>query len=171
MVTHCLIWTEPLPTPAYFNMTDLSTTVYDSPRAGGGYVIEDSAVQVGRLSDEEKARLTTTHIDLRVHNPRPDITRELFDDAKRRPPLAASQRAERLLRYLADKTGRIGECVDVGDKVPLMAWSESVTPAEVEFLLDYLEQQDLTKVQRVVSGSLTATVTIQWLRDTRAATS
>ena len=160
MVTHCLIWNEELPSPGHFNGDILVTTVYDSPRAGGGYVVEDGGIPVEGLSDEEKARLTTTLIDLRVHNPTPKITRELLDDAKRRPPLSASQRADRLLRCLVDMTHKIGGSVGIEDKIPLMAWSESTTPTEVDFLLGYLEQQGLTEVERVVNGSRMATVTI-----------
>lgn len=126
------------------------THVVFSPRAGGEYFISGTATAVLGSRDEAiKARLTTWLVEQRLLGVEcPDITDATVKDAERRQPLQISERAERLLKYLAAESQKIGKRVDynVGsfDQVCafMLAYSESVSVEEIRYLLEYLEQQD-----------------------------
>ncbi|MDD9984781.1 MAG: hypothetical protein OXQ31_00765 [Spirochaetaceae bacterium] len=112
----------------------------------------DPQLQMQRLDDAERARLTTLLVDSRNQsgNDRAEVTAELIERARRQPPLSVDERAERLLRFTEKKARRIGETVTLtvrgdGGSSPefalAMAWSESTDLSEVTFLRDYLDRQ------------------------------
>ena len=142
----CPIWEEPYSATASDRVD--GTILINSDRAGGEYVIGESAwLNLGNLEDVQKMRLTTRLVDQRLQGTvTPKVTPELIEDAKNKPPLPVHERAERLLRYLAKKSGNIGDELDIGDDSdPLcqgsMAWSESTGSEEILFLAQYLQER------------------------------
>ena len=79
----------------------------------------------------------------------PDVTGELIQRARRAQPLDVHQRAERLLKLIGKESLAIGDSVilmnenarmaDIDSRA--MAWSESTTLSEVQFLVEYLLSQ------------------------------
>lgn len=142
----CPIWGKPYDATGSDRVD--GTILINSDRAGGEYVIGESAwLNLGNLEDVQKMRLTTRLVDLILQGTvTPKVTPELIEDAKNKPPLPVHERAERLLRYLARKSGNIGDELDIGDdRDPLcqgsMAWSESTGWEEVLFLAQYLQER------------------------------
>ena len=93
-------------------------------RAGGGYIASIEAIELidspagNPHSDEAKnqlrARLTTMLVDQRRLGTRfPMVTRKLVTEAMSKSPLPIHERAERLLRYLAQRSGVIGHYLDL----------------------------------------------------------
>ena len=119
--------------------------VETSPRAGGGYVITQSAKTIIQydLNDSHKARLTTKLIDLRQHGTEwPEVTPELIEQAKSASPLPIYQRADRLLHYLASSTDLVASSINVAAYTfEAYAWSESIDWEEVEYFLNYLHDR------------------------------
>ena len=145
-MTNCPLWGNGYAAKVTDDSNTLKTTLVDSPRAGGEYVFQQAMVDLTSMTDEEKARLTTTLVDLRVHGNRPEITTQMVEGAKNRPPLRAGERADRLLRHLAQITVKLGEQVIItydDEEVwfPKMAWSESTTYEEVDYLIDNLNRE------------------------------
>lgn len=147
----CLLWGGHGPVMAN------STRCFGSDRAGGKYSITpDVANTVGALTYEQKARLTTALIDQRTQGVEcPEVTPQLVEDTKNKPPLSCNKRAERLLQYIASKTERevgmplkmaLSEPADGGNNISnltfqgALAWSESIDEAGVRDLVDYLEK-------------------------------
>ena len=142
----CPIWRDPY-SSTISDRVD-GTILINSDRTGGEYVIDAPALlNLTNLEDVQKARLTTLLVDQRLQgNVAPKVTVELIEDAKNKPPLPVHERAERLLRYFARKSGNIGNELDIGDDSdPLcqdsMAWSESTGWEEVLFLAQYLQER------------------------------
>ena len=108
----------------------------------------------------------------------PEVTSGLIEQAMNAPPTPIHERADRLLRYLSSQTSVIGRQVTIGtvsnpnDPSGLnrliesstsweaMAWSESVSPSEVQFLLEYLLDKGFIKGQSQGHGLGHFTVTI-----------
>ena len=139
--------------------------VEDSPRAGGRYTITREAkwrIQDGSLDDFQKARLTTLLIDQRQIGVRwPKVTATLIDDAKRAPTLPVFERADRLLRFIAEQVPTIGTRTQVVPDIPAAyAWSESTNWQEVEFCLDYLKEQGWIRGVSTSHGTFVGTVTV-----------
>ena len=153
-----------------------------SPRSGGKYTITQSArwmIEDRGLDDSHKARLTTMLIDQRERGDNwPEVTTALIEQAKNAIPLLVHERANRLLRYLSNLTSVVGEYVALGTPAvepdsfghrPLsegptswgaMAWSESVQPSEVQFLIDYLLGKGWIAGQKEGHGMGHFTVTV-----------
>ena len=99
------------------------------------------------LSDDAKARLTTWLVDQRSQGVDvPIITDLIIADAERRDPLPPHERAYRLLRLFVKETKAIGQAIDVKDtesaiSARVLAWSESTTIYEIDYLLDYMKQR------------------------------
>ena len=143
--TNCPLWGNGYAAKVTADSNTLKTTLVDSPRAGGEYVFPQEMDDLTSMTDEEKARLTTTLVDLRVRGNRPEITTQMVEGAKNRLPLRADERADRLLRHLAQITVKMGTRVDIttaDEEVwfPTMAWSESTTNEDVDYLIAYLIQ-------------------------------
>ena len=64
-----------------------SVIVTDSPRAGGSYQLHDEAAdELGNLTDDEKAQLTTILVRERLlGNTRPNVTAATIAQAKPKP--------------------------------------------------------------------------------------
>ena len=140
----CPIWG----TPATIIRADFGGgSIFDSVRAGGKFRIPLAAeVLISQLVPQQKARLTTMLIDLReLGDEVPVVTTMLVDDAKEERALPVHERAERLLRYCAKESDRIGEELNLqSDPISSesLAWSESTDWEEVLFLTDYLGKRD-----------------------------
>ncbi len=146
----------------------IKIVVKNSDRAGGAYEISEItseaqlsddqlsdldiqlqrlSAQICKLKDPEKARLTTMLVDQRIQGVEcPRVTINLVNEAKNKPSLPVHKRAERLLRYFANKSNRVGDDLDIGDNSdPMcqgaMAWSESTDWQEVLFLAEYLKKR------------------------------
>ena len=133
---HCPIWT----TPADLTQDGLMLLV-NSTRAGGTYkLMPDIAFALRETTHIDyfvRSRLTTMLVDL--HNrgiQTPEVNADMLEDAKRRRPLPVYERANRLLRHMADRTA-MGYIIT---RFPTssLAWSESVMEAEQQVIIDYL---------------------------------
>ena len=159
MVTHCLIWEE----YSASGQMIMERTIVNSARAGGGYSLIETDVALQDLAEDVRARLTTTLVDQRAQpDDIPEITVDLVNDAKTKRPLKTSVRAARLLRLLADRTTKVGDVIVNDDPLfaEMMAWSESTTPEEVEFLLAYLQSCGWIRCLNMVAGFAQEQVTI-----------
>ena len=156
----CLIWPECSATVRDWNQS----VIFDSPRAGGYY---RTTGLLPSLDDGEKARLTSVLVDSRNQQGErwgPLVTPELIERARRARSLAVHERAERLLRFLGTQSQAIGDQVDLSWASPdesdvdrqAMAWSESTTLEEIQYLADYLTDQSW--LQRPIHGRYTVTV-------------
>ena len=160
----CPIWSEqPNQTSATTINPDGSVVVDGSVRAGGRYQISSSALPlVESLTMEERARLTTLLVDLRVNGIGcPLVSEQEIDRAKRGNSLPMHERAHRLLKCLANSSDRGGDVIEMpevegvfGEQVlglmeqkdqhrylRALAESETVDHDEMYFLTDYLEAQ------------------------------
>ena len=115
----------------------------ESVRAGGKYEIDVLAEDLAaELDDQTRARLTTWLLDqhsMGVCSPR--VTPRIIEYAKTRRPLQPWERAERLLRFIAQRMDSIGDNarVDGNDPKPY-AWSESSEKNDVFYLFGYLQE-------------------------------
>ena len=135
----------------------------NSDRAGGAYEItEEAQVAIQALVDPAKARLTTWLIDQRAHgNKIPTVMTQDIRRAENKQPLPVHERAERLLRFIAELVGRVGNRVSVNrGTLAAYAWSESTAWEEVYFCLNYLEENGCIKGTRGSAGNFHGTVTV-----------
>ena len=123
---------------------------WDSPRAGGEYYVDESALSVGNwLNERQKARLTTWLVEQRRQGtPRPLIPyhyqsalndhRE-FKSIINKSDLTVHARADELLKYIQKNTSHIGRAFLAGDFLPdMFAYTESVDPEELKYLTNFL---------------------------------
>ena len=149
--------------------------IENSFRAGGNYEVfaNDCFIIREDMNDSERARLTSFLVEQRMHGTEvPLITKEEIQLAKERNPLPVHERAERLLRFLADQSSSIGEVLEIlslnnswvqnYDEIrnefnatqSAMAWSESTTDEELSFLTNYLARQGwITKDRQIIDGT------------------
>ena len=118
----------------------------DSPRAGGRYFISGTAVEMlGSRDERVKARLTSWLVDQRRLGSRcPEVMSSMIEDSARYPDLTVGQRVDRLLRYIAEQTPRIGATFSLTNQrvtCAAMAWSESTNLDEVRYLLKNIEKR------------------------------
>ena len=178
--SECPIWgTECIVRPFYVD-TD-THLIENSFRAGGNYELASSALRIIRegMNDSEKARLTSFLVEQRMRGiAAPRITQDEALRAKKRSPLPVHERAEGLLRLLANQSPSIGTSLMI---LPLkdshlrynksnepditqlaMAWSESTTDEELRFLTSYLVEQGwITSRGPSVSGAYPCRVAVQ----------
>ncbi len=162
-------------------------TIRDCPRTGGGYAITNAAVgqlklSLERLSEDEcdglRARLTSMLVERRGQGEEnPLVTPGLVKEAMVTRALAVHERADRLLTHIISRSNNIGYPVKIGNEGTrdsygqwiefpdspteqnAMAWSESTSEQEVQFLTEYLVRQDWIEAQ--ISGrSKTCTVLV-----------
>ena len=173
---HCIIWPS---SPAEHHPVRgdmFKILVKSSARAGTDYVLSrDVALNLFDELNTAKlrARLTTQLLNANHRgNPEPEVTYDMIQLAKDARPLPANEKAERLLRHIVEKNPDIAVPATLirdldyheAPRFPLsfsaMAWSESTTMDEVEFLLDYLRGQEYATLER--NNQLTrVTVTVQ----------
>lgn len=143
-MTFCPIWGKDYKAEGFYFHSDVSCRVDDSQRAGGGYQVKAAIAVafINDMTDREKAKLTTWLIDQRSQgDAQPRVTEEVIDYAKSKPALPVHERADRLLRFIAEQSESIGDQVSVqkGEVVAgALAWSESTSWDEVNYLLRYL---------------------------------
>ena len=170
----CPIWGLPFMAEVTVILQDSLTFVENSERVGRPYrIARDGAdIEIDRVSSEIKARLTTWIID--EHSKTvdwPTVTNDVLRDATEADPLSTQVRADRLLAFLIGKAARLGEGTKVSRALPFklsemknpdhtligaMAWSESISPEEVTFLLEELIKQEC--IER--TGPVTYVVTM-----------
>ena len=165
-IKRCLIWTDSPANVDYSPVGDRRGGFYlrwkvDSPRAGGLYSVKDDpplpVVELHGLDEDVKARLTTLLVDLRNQNDEayvPDVTPELIEQARRSRPLDVDVRAERLLRFIGKQSKSIGDIVTLEEDIytQSMAWSESTSDSEIEYLLDYLRDDQQRLIHLLLRG-------------------
>ena len=144
-----------------------------SERAGGEYRIKSLAnvlLNSGRLAgtptDGQKARLTTWLVDQRRHGiAAPIVTLDLVESFRATgitDSLSVPERAERLLNFIAEQTGRAGATVPIfKTTLSAYAWSESTDWDEVEFLLAYLRSEELIAGAFLAQGGGHVRVTVK----------
>ncbi len=99
---------------------------------------------VKQMTEVQKARLTTWLVDQRLRGDLiPRITKDLVAYVNSKPPLAVHERAERLLRYIAESTETLGDYMILSQDNcdAALAWSESVEWPEVYFLIGFLKDR------------------------------
>ena len=158
----CLIWGENHKAAVNPNHLKRESYVNDSARAGGGYNIDNYAIErVKRLSPIQKARLTTWLIEQRSHgNTYPWVTVDIINYTNSKRPLPVHERADRLLRYIRDHTGPEGTPYKLGDvrglRDPIdaaLAWSESTSMDEVNYLMKYLDEKRWVEAAPFAGGA------------------
>ena len=143
----CPIWGNRYKAKGTFDPIGKTYDVEDSDRTFGGYKVSQLliALRVERLSDREKAWLTTWIVDqFNLGNYKPDITPHVLQSVLRKRSLRVYQRADRLLKLIAfDSTIRnVGVPVQFRrNQYQLYAWSESIEWSEIEYLLNYLSEK------------------------------
>ena len=151
-----------------------------SPRAGNGYKVHEALVSssIPPISPDEKTRLTSWLVSQRIQGVAiPEITQSVLDYVQTIRPLQVHERADRLLKHLAEKSTTAGQLLKIGTegerdsfggwtqgKSPTiwasMAWSESSSWEEVRFFLGYLEEQGFIATKGTVNGWAIVNVTI-----------
>lgn len=138
-----------------------------SPIQGSFAISMNDELKLRELAPETRARLCTMFSDFQSSgNPPQAITAELMEQARLCRPLPATTRAERLLRCLYDDTTEIGQFVEYvhgeasGQKALMR--SESVNGDEVRFLLQFLEERGLVRLN-LASGMFLAMLTVEGL--------
>ena len=164
-IATCRIWGQDYTAVGQSIPDPSKVVVTESDRAGGGYVIlGDVDRHITDLEDGEKARLTSWLVDQRLQgNHRPVVTDEIVEYAVNRHSLPIYERAGRLLRFLSKQTTVAGEFISLfhhsgeftrdsyGSPIyrdmptnptflAAMAWSESISPDEISYLVNYLEE-------------------------------
>ena len=141
-VQECPIWGVTKGVDAIGIQSTRVIEVRDSPRTGGAYMIPEVLVhaKVSRMTDTQKAQLTTWLLDQRMQGVElPEITDAVIEHVITKLPLAVHERADRLLKYIAQQSGTVAARVWVADDtLSAYAWSESTTWAEVDYYMSYL---------------------------------
>ena len=120
----------------------------DSPRAGGAYLItREAAINLQANNGREKARLTSWLVEQRrLGIDRPDVTATTVEEAERRRRLSVQERADRLLREVSLRLRDVADTFEHNNEHPQLpyrlAWSESLRPEEVGYLLAYLQRSE-----------------------------
>ncbi len=178
-IATCRIWGQDYVAVGQSIPDPSKVIITESNRTGGGYVIQGGVGQhIAGLEDGEKARLTTWLVDQRLQgNLRPVVTREIVEYAANRHPLPMYERAGRLLRFLSRQTTVAGEFMSLfqysettdrdshGSPIypdmptnptflAAMAWSESISPDEIPYLVDYLEDNGWVQESFKRSGAI-----------------
>ena len=117
---------------------------------------------VKNMPDGEKAKLTTWLIDQRLQgDAQPLVTEERINHAKSKPALPVHERADRLLRLIAEASKPVGTMVQVDSSDPsALAWSESIEDSEVFYLASYLEEKNCLKGRFSIDCSFSGVVTV-----------
>ena len=138
------------------------------------YLLED-------IDERHKARITTWLVEQRrLGNDWPRLTDSVIEQARIARGLTAGERAERLLRFLAQQTKNLGRAVWVATVTPstdsdradgryntaynAMAISESVELQELDYLLEYLKSVDWIELKRRHDQTAGCTVTVEGYR-------
>ena len=158
---YCPIWGEPHEAAGFLRPETRTYEVSRSPRAGNGYKIDEVLLNssVRALAPDEMERLATWLVDQRLQGVWvPEITQATIDYVKQKRPFEVHERADRLLKHLAEKSTSAGQALDIGAEGDrdsfggwvkgnspttwaAMAWSESSKWEEIRFFIEYLAEQ------------------------------
>ena len=153
--SRCPIWDTPASRESIF---EKNGERIDSPRTGGWYFITQQAiVLLPQIDDRVKARLTSWLVDQRRLGVKcPEILQQTIMDAEDQKGLSVFDRADRLLQYIGGQTVDIDAVFSFSPEdmcnTAIAAWSESVKKSEVEYILDYLEEQQCWIEEKVDSS-------------------
>lgn len=163
----CPIWG----TPAIFEPKLGDYERVNSPRAGGAYWIDGTAIHLLESADDIlKALLTTWLVDQRLQAAIwPEIADKFIDKNWRqsRQRLPVYERADRLLKYLAKKSTTIGTPVESNLTeqnevvMEMKAWSESLSVKELIYLGNYLVEQGWVDKFRNDRGDILTTISVK----------
>ncbi len=159
----CLIWG----TPAEVRRVNRGHAFWvQSRRAGGQYRISGQAaatIRSGYLDEVAKARLTTVLIDRRSeHEGVPIVDCTLVEEAKTALELQRPERAERLLKHIAEsELSSPDHPVALGHPIvpEALAYSESWNDGQVRMLLQHLEGEGWLTVEGL-PDEIQCTVTV-----------
>ena len=145
-ISTCEIWGPEYPAEGYCIPQTRMCHVTSSPRAGGAYRIPEPVVNssISQFSQEEKARLTTWLIDQRAQGEaEPTVSFAVAEGIKNARSLSVHERADRLLKFLADQSPKIGDRIIIVGNIQhsTLAYSESVNESEMKFILSYLSEK------------------------------
>ena len=145
-VIACPIWGDSHRAEVVYVDQTRMLLVGDSPRTGGKYAVSEALVngEIKRITDPQRARLTTWLVDQRVQGvEQPEITATVVEKVKAKRPLPVHERAERLLRFIADQIETVGAVFDIRREHPAAyAWSESIRSDEISYFLEYLMKKN-----------------------------
>ena len=129
----------------------------NSPRAGGRYIITGTrAVVAGGWSEEQRMLVTSWLVNQRsMGDAQPRISDSMEIDSIRHP--SVFERAENLFKYISSQLSSIGDVFRIPYKpqnleenhpkwvhyAKMLAWSGSTKLNDVEYLLRFLEDQNL----------------------------
>jgi hypothetical protein len=148
----CPIWG----TPAEFEPTNGDDySIVNSPRAGGKYSITGTAEAiVDHWGNREKILLTSWIIEQhRLGVDMPKITADTLKDIKKHKTLSVHDRADNLLRYLDQKSDRLGSVVEFDiyaaheNNSELLAWTSSEKISEVLTLAEYCAKKEWVELR------------------------
>ena len=166
-IDSCRIWGETYQATGFVKHDPSRAVVENSDRAGGGYVIGGSmSPWIKELNDQEKARLTTWLIDQRSReNEQPEITEDVVQYVRNRRPLLVHERAERLLRFVADQLKTVSDSLEIREQTfAAYAYSESTDFHDIYYFLSYLKDLGLIGLGGSAFGSYIVTVTVDGYR-------
>ena len=156
----CPIWGNRYKAKGTFDPIAKMYEVEDSDRAFSGYKVSQLLLdsRIKRLSDREKAWLTTWIVDqFNLGNYQPEITPHVLQSVLRKRSLRVYQRADRLLKYIANASSieKVGVPLRfLHTQYELFAWSESIEWSEIEYLLNYLSMKGWMKAPEIgIPGS------------------
>ena len=134
----------------------------DSARAGGVYGTDIAARHVlPSINERVRVRLTTWLVDQRLQgDASPCVTEEVIEHTVARRPLPVAERAERLLRYIGEKSNSLGEHLTVSGS-PLLAWTESTNILELTRLMEYLQEREWVRGARNGPDGFGVSVTVE----------
>ncbi|MDE2993446.1 MAG: hypothetical protein OXU67_06145 [Chloroflexota bacterium] len=158
----CPIWGKDFAAKGWCYPWDGMYLIEDSPRAGGAYELTDDAKDwLDDLGVSGKARLTTWIIDQRRQGvEKPRVTTETLAYVKSKRDLPPHERAERLLRCVAEQAEAVGIAVSIDpENYAAYAWSESTRWDDVRYFADYLIAKELIR-DITLSGTRRCVVTV-----------
>ena len=151
----CPIWgTECEP----ITQDENSVIVTDSPRAGGSYhLYDDAAAELGNLTTDEKARLTTALVRERLlGNPCPAVNLNVIETAKTATRTRMEERLTNLLLRMVDSMTKAGLPVEIGLDASQRGHSANSDEAEAwrntQFALAYSESADFDELDYLVES-------------------
>ena len=143
-VNTCPIWGTRYEAKGTYDPETRTYEVSDSERAFTGYKIKQQLLDlVQQISDIKKAQLTTWLIDQFNRGNEPEVTLPVLLEIGRKLPLPVHVRADRLLQYIsmATRFQQLSQYVSFPrNSYDVLAWSESIDPADVQYLLEYLQK-------------------------------
>ena len=178
----CLIW--PGHKGTAYTSAGNGYFVEHSSRAGGSYSLSMAAKWFlddldAPTKEKIATKITTWLVDQRrLGNPWPTVTTVVIEEAKAARDLTADERAERLLRFLAQQTPNLGNQVRVAMveeeysvdpyyyatayyiAYQAMAISESTTFHELSYLSEYLRSVGWIELANLGDGTAGCTVTV-----------